>query len=85
MFGMKPVRPGVHFDRREMKKYGLGNKRPLSKFLKVFGIDFQRRTVRDHCVGVQNSNMHQALVKYLRDDTKGIDYTKVPDDIGRQW
>jgi len=85
MFGMRPTRPGVKFPKKDIKKYGVGPKRPLSKFLKVFGIDMQKRTVRNHCRGVQSTHMHRALHKYLRQDAKGIDYTKVPDDIGNQW
>eukprot|EP00656_Telonema_subtile_P023205 TRINITY_DN2456_c0_g1_i1.p1 TRINITY_DN2456_c0_g1~~TRINITY_DN2456_c0_g1_i1.p1 ORF type:complete len:653 (-),score=116.78 TRINITY_DN2456_c0_g1_i1:236-2194(-) len=85
MFGMQVRRNDLEFDRTDMAKYGLGKRRHLSKFLKVFSIDFNRKTVKDHCIGVQNCHMHRALAPYMRADMKGIDYTKVPDDIGQQW
>eukprot|EP00912_Choanoflagellata_sp_UC4_P000804 UC4_evm2s506 len=82
LFGMELTMPNLDFDRTDMDKYGLGHARPLSKFLRVFGIDFKKRTVRDNCDATLSCRMHLALTKYLRKDGKGIDYTRVPDTIG---
>jgi len=84
MFGMDP--PSIdNYDKTDIEKYGMGKKRPIAKFLKVFGISYQKKKVRNHCKGVQNCQMHKALSKYIRADMKGIDYEKVPDDIGELW
>jgi hypothetical protein len=85
MFGMQPPDnlTAADYDRTDMAKYGLGTRRPLSKFLAVFGVDFRARTVRDLCRAVQSGQLHADLLPYLRPD--GIDYDRVPDSVGRDW
>jgi len=85
IFGMKTQFGHLDFDHTEMERYGLGKKRPLSKFNRVFGIDFERKTVKNSCSVAQSARLHQDLIQYLRPDRMGIDYDRVPDNIGDRW
>jgi hypothetical protein len=64
--------------------FGLGRRRPLSKFWKVFGIDYAKRTAKNHCDSARTFAIHHALTPFLRRDRKGIDYDKVSDRINFQ-
>jgi len=58
--------------------YGLGKRRPLQIFLRLFGFNITKRSVRDRCKWVLPQTMHEELTPYLRADGKGIDYSRVP-------
>merc|ERR1712113_314668 len=73
--------PGGSYDRTELKpgeKYGLGTRRPLGTYMKLFGYDLAHGQIRGNCRWVESQQMHRDLVKYLSKDGKGIDYTRVP-------
>eukprot|EP00471_Norrisiella_sphaerica_P011907 CAMPEP_0184500582 /NCGR_PEP_ID=MMETSP0113_2-20130426/45246_1 /TAXON_ID=91329 /ORGANISM="Norrisiella sphaerica, Strain BC52" /LENGTH=553 /DNA_ID=CAMNT_0026889003 /DNA_START=222 /DNA_END=1883 /DNA_ORIENTATION=- len=72
--------PGTYWD-QDIEKYGLGDKRPVSKYFRLFGIDFARRIVKDNCPIVTSFQLHDKMIRHLRPDGKGIDYSNVPDDL----
>jgi len=60
------------------EKYGLGLKRELSTFSRLWGYDFRHRKARDNCRWAYSQDMHVDLTAHLRPDGRGIDYAKVP-------
>lgn len=79
LFGLH-VLPGSYSTER-IERYGMGSRRPLAKYLRLWGIDFARRKVVDNCPVVTTFRAHDALVAHLRPDGKGIDYSSVPDSV----
>ena len=73
--------PEGEYNDTDINKYGLGDQRNISKFYKVFGINFTNSSVRDNCFLTTTGLLHKHLFPYLRSDRMGIDYSSMPDDI----
>merc|ERR1719401_2116058 len=82
VLGMKgtDVEQGDTKDLMPGGKYGLGTRRPISTYLRLWGFDLEKKTARDNCQWVYSQEMHRQLVAYLRTDRRGIDYSRVPVD-----
>merc|ERR1711933_238266 len=81
MLGLR--RPPAGYDTKEISpgaKYGLGRKRQMSTFLRLWGYDLSNKKARDNCKWVYSQEMHEDLTAHLRPDGGGIDYDKVPID-----
>jgi len=74
------VAPGSYSE-ENFEKYGLGSRRPLSKYLRLFDIDFPARRVGDNCPLVTSFQVHEKLIVHLRKDGQGLDYSRVPEDL----
>lgn len=73
--------PRGEYDKTELDgKYGLGHRRDVATFLRLFGYDFKHRAARGSCNWVYSQQMHRELVPSLRKDRKGIDYSLVDVD-----
>lgn len=62
---------------KEIRQYGLGRIRSTDKFYETFGIDTIRETVEDNLCRFVGKPMHYIFLQHLRDDTMGIDYSKI--------
>lgn len=70
------------FDHTDMDKYGLGGVRPVEDFFRVFGIDLQHRKItKDLCAWSAPGTMHKQLTRFMRQDRKGIDYSRAIRDL----
>lgn len=78
IYGLDPQ--GDYFE-QDIERFGLGKKRPLLKFWKLFGIDYRKNKIRDQCFASTTCALHRYLVPHLRADGKGIDYTQVRDEV----
>jgi len=79
LFGIP--QPEGSYHTKDLKKYGLGNRRPLSKYLALFGIDFRRRKVAKNCPIVTSFKLHDHMTARMRPDGKGINYDQIPGDL----
>ncbi|CAK0834186.1 unnamed protein product [Prorocentrum cordatum] len=81
MLGLR--RPLAGYDTKDISpgaKYGLGQKRQVSTFLRLWGYDLRHKAARDNCPWAYSQEMHMDLTAHLRPDGMGIDYGKVPVD-----
>lgn len=71
--------PSGAYDGRLAERYGIGRKRPISLFYRLFQIDRARRRAQPLCELVRSGQMHRAFVHHLRPDGRGIDYDGLKD------
>ncbi len=74
IIGMAPDIQDDLWDHTEQNKYGLGNKRDVNLFYKLFLIDTHERKATQLCPFVKSGKMHREFIKHLRKDGNGIDY-----------
>jgi len=74
IFGLEPR--GDYFT-HGIERYGLGTKRDITQFWKIFGIDFGKNYVENLCRASTSAQIHRKLMPFLREDGKGIDFARV--------
>jgi len=65
------------WNQSEKEKYGLGNVRPLSKFLETFGIHLDTMTIEYNLCHFAGDRMQKIFIPALRKDGMGLDYNKI--------
>uniref|UniRef100_A0A7S2CQ16 Uncharacterized protein n=1 Tax=Florenciella parvula TaxID=236787 RepID=A0A7S2CQ16_9STRA len=77
---MAPELSPSSYDHQDEAKYGLGTKRPVELFYKLFGMDVRRKSmVPELCKFVKSGIMHKTFSPALRADGMGIDYSGFED------
>jgi len=77
---MAPELSPSSYDHQDEAKYGLGAKRPVELFYKLFGMDVRRKSmVPELCKFVKSGIMHKTFSPALRADGMGIDYSGFED------